>query len=289
MTLKKYLFSYFIGGLSALFIGILVSMSGASTSIDAWILTLTIVGQDVGDRMALLARVFFWDNSPEALFGMSYLIGHSLLEEWIKFLAFMIAFYSTKPASIRQIVITGIVVGIGFATTESLGYYSLTGLQLMMGFILRAIGHGLFTGIIALLFGMWYFTQMRWIDSWARRGIASWLIRYEEKIIQTMWAVIGIFVAAVLHASVNIFASLGGQQVAVIILMIVWSFFVFFLMRPESGRPYGTIIREVDLLRQIVDAESDLKMLEKTGEAHTMAAAFSPRKARKYRKRFAKG
>ena len=159
-----------------------------------------------------------------------------------------------------------------------------------MGFILRAIGHGLFTGIIALLFGMGYFAQMRWIDSGARRGIASWFVRYEEKILQIFWTLLGLVFGSLLHATVNIYAALGGQALAIIIMMTAWSIFIFFLIRPASSRPYGTIIREVDLLKQIAEAEQDLHSLEKTGKARTVAPVLPPQsKLVKFLKRFAKG
>ncbi len=164
MTLIKYTFAYVLGCLAAISVGKLVVMSGAVTTIDAWILTLTIAGHDVGDRMVMLAKVLLEETNSDALKGMSYLIGHSMLEEIVKFVAFYIAFRIIKPTSIREIVFTGIAVGMGFATMESFGFYSSTALYMLMGFILRAIGHGLFTGVIALLFGMGYFLQMRWID-----------------------------------------------------------------------------------------------------------------------------
>lgn len=119
MTLIKYLFAYVLGSLAAISIGKLVGMSGAQTTIDAWVMTLTIVGQDVGDRMVMLARVLLEETSSEALVGMSYLVGHSMLEEVVKFVAFLIAFYISRPNSIREIVLTGVVIGIGFATMES--------------------------------------------------------------------------------------------------------------------------------------------------------------------------
>lgn len=285
MTLIKYIFAYVLGCLAAISVGKLVVMSGAVTTIDAWILTLTIVGQDVGDRMVMLTRVLLESTSSEALVGMSYLVGHSILEEIVKFIAFYIAFRISKPNSIREIALTGIAVGIGFATLESFGFYSSTALYVLMGFVLRAIGHGLFTGIIALLFGMGYFMQMRWVDGGAQRGVTAWFLRYEERIIQMVWTIFGLLLAALLHASVNIFAALGGQIVAIIIMMVAWALFVIFLLRPSSARPYGTIIREVDLLQQIVKAEENLHAIEKTGDSHTL----SRERGGKPRKRFAKG
>lgn len=289
MTLIKYIFAYVLGALAAISIGKLVAFSGAVTTVDAWILTLTIVGQDVGDRMVMLARVLLEETSSEVLVGMSYLVGHSMLEEIVKFIAFFIAFQISKPNSIREIVLTGIAVGIGFATMETFGYYSSTALHLMMGFILRAIGHGLFTGVIALLFGMGYFSQLRWIDGGARKGVVSWLARYEERILQVVWTILGLISGSFLHATVNIYAALGGQAFAIIIMMAAWSIFVFFLMRPSTSRPYGAIIREVDLLKQIAEAKEDLHSLERTGQARQMSPVLPAHsKIAKFLKRFAK-
>jgi hypothetical protein len=60
-------------------------------------------------------------------------------------------------------------------------------------------------------------------------------------------------------------------------------------MRPSTSRPYGAIIREVDLLKQIAEAEQDLHSLEKTGQARQMAPVL-PAHSRiaKFLKRFAK-
>ena len=227
-------------------------MTGAATTIDAWFLTLTVVGQDVGDRMVMLAQMFLQESAPEAFVGVSYLIGHSILEEMVKFAAFYIAFRIAKPTSIREIVFMGMVVGLGFATVESFAFYSAAAFHVLLGFIIRAIGHGLFSGVITLLFGMGYFSQMRWIDSGARESITSWIVYYQERMFQFLWTFLGLISAAVLHSLVNTFAALGGQSAAILVMMTGWTIFTFFLLRPSAGRPYGTIIREVDLLRQIV-------------------------------------
>ncbi len=190
MTLIKYIFAYVLGCLAAISVGKIVGMSGAQTTIDAWFLTLTVVGQDVGDRMMMFTHMLLRETSSEALRGVSYLVGHSILEEAIKFVAFFIAFHISKPNSIRQIVLTGITIGVGFATMESFGYYSSTAIHVLVGFILRAIGHGLFTGLIALLFGRGYFMQMLWIDSGARGRFSGWLVRYEEYFLQAVITVV---------------------------------------------------------------------------------------------------
>jgi RsiW-degrading membrane proteinase PrsW (M82 family) len=264
MTAIKYIFAYILGCLAALLIGKIVVVSGTQTTIDAWVLTLTVVGQDVGDRMMIASRALMDKNAGEALMGISYLVGQSILEEIMKFLAFYIAFRISKPNSLREIVITGIVVGVGFATVENIIYYYTTMLHLITGFVVRALGHALFAGIIALLFGLGYFSQMRWVDNGATQGINSWIIRYAERILQIVWTGCGLIGAAFLHGTINIFATLGGHAIAVIVMVGAWCLLGYYLMQPGSKRPYGIIIREVDLLRQIAEARDDLVNLEKT-------------------------
>jgi RsiW-degrading membrane proteinase PrsW (M82 family) len=288
MNLKKYIFAYILGCLAAFSIGKIVAMSGAQTTIDAWILTLTIVGQDVGDRMMMLGKVLLREQSSEALVGMTYLVGHSILEEILKFIAFYIVFLVCKPSSIRQIILAGIAVGVGFATFESFGFYSSTAMHMLLGFILRAIGHGLFTGVITLLFGMGYFAQMRWIDGGARGDVLGWFVRYEEKVLQLVWTLFGLIAAAVMHAGVDVFAVFGGQRIAILFMMFGWVVFIPFLLKRESEKPYGTIIREVDLLRTIVEAEKDLKHLETSGQAHILPTLPTEKKIMKILKQFAK-
>lgn len=264
MTLIKYIFAYILGCLAAVLIGKIIVVSGAQTTIDAWVLTLTIVGQDVGDRLMMASQALLDKNSGEALMGISYLVGQSILEEIVKFLAFFIAFRISKPNSLREIVITGIVVGVGFATVENIIYYYTTTLHLVIGFIVRSLGHALFAGVIALLFGLGYFSQMRWIDNGATQGINSWIIRYAERLLQIIWTCCGLVGAAFLHGTINIFATLGGHAIAVIVMVGAWCILGYYLMQPGSKRPYGIIIREVDLLRQIAEARDNLVDLEQT-------------------------
>jgi hypothetical protein len=51
-------------------------MSGVQTTIDAWVLTLTIVGNDVGERMAMAAQLVFHDGILSNFFVKAYLAGH---------------------------------------------------------------------------------------------------------------------------------------------------------------------------------------------------------------------
>ncbi len=105
--------------------------------------------------------------------------------------------------------------------------------------------------------------QMLWIDSGARGRISGWLVRYEEYFLQAVITVVGLVSAAIVHSSVDVFAALGGQSLAVLFMMACWMMFIFFLLRPESNKPYGTIIREVELLRNIVEEEKQLAAIEK--------------------------
>jgi len=61
----------------------------------------------------------------------------------------------------------------------------------------------------------------------------------------------------------NIMTAIGAQTIAIIVLMFCWSAFITVLVRPESRRPYGDIIREMDLLQTITDAREDLADIEK--------------------------
>ena len=71
----------------------------------------------------------------------------------------------------RQIITLGIIIGIGFAFSETIGYYDSVPLFQLQSIVLRSIGHGLFTGMIALLFGLGYFSQLRWIDAGAKENL----------------------------------------------------------------------------------------------------------------------
>lgn len=198
-----------------------MAFGSTQTSVDAWFLTLNITGQDVGDRMNLFLRAFS-KYAPEAFTGIGYLLGHSLLEELFKLFAFFLIFTITKPTSIREIVFLGIVMGFGFATSETFGFSSATSITFGLSFILRALGHGLYSGMVALLFGFGYFTQMRWIDGGAKNNVFSWFIRYQEWTVQIILTLFGLILASMLHAGVNIFAALGGEALGVLAMMIIW-------------------------------------------------------------------
>jgi RsiW-degrading membrane proteinase PrsW (M82 family) len=136
---QRYIIAYIAGCLAALSIGMLVSRTGIATTIDAWFLTLTIASQDVGDRMMMLVKMFMAESITEQAISLSYLVGHSVLEEFIKFIAFYVVFRLTNPSSIREIVFTGMMVGVGFATVETFAFYSSTVFHLFLGFFIRTI------------------------------------------------------------------------------------------------------------------------------------------------------
>jgi len=68
-------------------------------------------------------------------------------------------------------------------------------------------------------------------------------------------------------------------------LMVIWSLFIGVLVRPESRRPYGDIIREMDLLQTITEAREDLDEIEKL--THTTGYK-KQQKTHFQRKQFAK-
>lgn len=108
----KYIFALVLGCLAALIIGSIMNLTGASTTIDAWMLSFTISGHDVGDRMTMFIRSFLENSRINGITGFSYLIGHSISEEIVKFLMFYVVFRVFKPSSIREMILMGISVGV---------------------------------------------------------------------------------------------------------------------------------------------------------------------------------
>lgn len=110
-------------------------------------------------------------------------------------------------------------------------------------------------------------------------------MRYAELVVLIFWTVIGLLMAACLHSLVNIMTAIGAQALAIVMLMVSWSVFLTLLVRPESRRPYGDIIREMDLLQTITEARDDLEEIEKT--THIITSGKT-RKTPILRKQFAK-
>lgn len=281
----QYIFALLLGCLAAFLIGSLMSLTSASTTIDAWMLSFTISGHDVGDRMTMFVRTFLENSNISGITGFSYLIGHSISEEIVKFLMFLIAFKVSKPSSIREIILTGMSVGIGFALCETVAYYDMTPFFQLQSIFLRSVGHGLFTGLIAMLFWFGYFSQLRWIDAGARKNMTTWIMRYAELLVLIFWTVFGLLVAACLHSMMNIMTAIGAQMLAIISLMVCWSLFITVLVRPESRRPYGNILREMVLLQTITDARENLADIEKITH---ISIAEKLKKPQFTRKQFAK-
>lgn len=98
-------------------------MTGVEMTFDAWIVSLTIVGHDAGERMRIALSMIPHLPISDSMAGIGYLFGQSIFEEAVKFGAFLLAFRLLRPASIAQIGICGVAVGIGFAAIESLIYY----------------------------------------------------------------------------------------------------------------------------------------------------------------------
>ncbi|MBP7823303.1 PrsW family intramembrane metalloprotease [Candidatus Gracilibacteria bacterium] len=289
----KPLISLILGGIAAFIVAQLVAMSGVQTTIDAWVLTLTIVGNDVGERMAMAAQLVLHDGILSNFFVKAYLAGHGLLEEIIKFLVLLVAIRITRPANTREIVISGILIGSGFAVVENFVYFSHG--SLYIGFIMlmiRVFGHALFTGIIAALYTLGHFAQMRWIDSGAHKGIVSWMVGHGEKGVEIFWIIFGIVCASAIHAVINAFAAIGMPGPATVVMMIGWSILIHFMFRAESSRPYETYIQEVELLQTITEAERELTEIRdakpsQARERKLLGHAFR-RKTLKKEKQFAK-
>ncbi|MBP6921042.1 PrsW family intramembrane metalloprotease, partial [Candidatus Gracilibacteria bacterium] len=281
----KYIFALVLGSFAALIIGSIMNLTGASTTIDAWMLSFTISGHDVGDRMNMLVRTLLQSSKIDGITGFSYLIGHSISEEIVKFVMFCIVFRLFRPSSIREIILTGISVGIGFALCETIAYHNATPFFQLQSIFLRGAGHGLFTGLLAMLFGFGYFSQLRWIDAGAKKNMTVWFMRYAELIVLIFWTFMGLIMAACLHSMMNILTVIGLQVLAIVMLTVCWSIFITVLVRPESRRPYGDILREMDLLQTITHAREDLEEMEKTTHAIVKNKA---QKAHFSRKQFAK-
>ena len=259
----KLFFPLLLGWIAAFIVAQLVAMSGVQTTIDAWVLTLTIVGNDVGERMAMAAQFMFHDGITSNFFVKAYLAGHGLLEEIIKFFVFLVSIRITRPSNIRSIIYSGILVGTGFALVENTLYYSHSSIYLgAMTLAIRIVGHALFTGIIAALYTLGHFAQMRWIDAGAHKGLQSWIVSYGGKSVEIFWMVAGIIAAAAVHATINWFAAIGLQAPATIVIMVGWSSLLYFMTRRESTRPYGTYIQEVELLKTITNAERELEEIK---------------------------
>jgi hypothetical protein len=128
-------------------------------------------------------------------------------------------------------------------------------------FPLRLAGHMLFTSVIALWYSLGSFARMRWIDNGAKRGLLPFLLSNWPGLIMTVWIIIGIFLAALFHSCVNLFAS-AGHYMAVVIEAIGWTGVLFFLFNKKSERPYGRILQEIKLMQQLHNTQVSLDLLQ---------------------------
>ncbi len=262
MAYLKYIVSALFGAVSALIIGQIWRITGSSTTVDAWLVSFTISGHDVGDRLLYFLRdVITWDDLGH-LTGYSHFFANSLSEELVKFLMFIVAFVIMKPISIRQIIFMGISVGIGFSLCENFTYND--GDYLFSSLLVRSTWHALFTGILTMLFWYWYYSQLRWIDAGAKENIVTSLLRYSELVILVFWTVVWLIISAFLHAIVNILFWGGNSIISgVWVLIISWFLFGKALVQPGSRKPYGALIQEVHLLQTISEAQKDLTDIQK--------------------------
>jgi len=105
----------------------------------------------------------------------------------------------------------------------------------------------------------------------------------------TFWVITGLFLAALFHSFVNLFAS-SGHYMSIIIVIIGWSGILLFLLNQKADRPYGRILQEIKLMQHLHDIQMTLDQLQhpapealREGESH-----FEIKKIRLSRKQFAK-
>jgi len=175
----------------------------------------------------------------------------------VKFGFFVLAVLLLKPVTTRQVLSTGMLIGAGFATvehfsTETLSWYI---------FPLRLAGHMLFTTVIAIWYSLGSFARMRWIDDGARAGLVPFLLSKWSGSVMILWVITGIFLAALFHSLVNLFAS-SGHYMAVVIQAIGWAGVLLFFINQKSERPYGRILQEIKLMQHLHDTQETLYNLQ---------------------------
>lgn len=150
----------------------------------------------------------------------------------------------------------------------------------------------LFTTVIALWYSLGSFARMRWIDDGAHGGFVSFFLSRWAGGVMALWIITGIFLAALFHSFVNLFAT-SGHYMAVIIEAIGWMGIILFLLNQKSQRPYGRILQEIKLMQHLHEIQATLDNLqhprnpnpekEREPESH-----FEIKKMRLSRKQFAK-
>jgi hypothetical protein len=103
------------------------------------------------------------------------------------------------------------------------------------------------------------------------------------------WVISGLFIAALFHSFVNLFAA-SGHYSAIIIVAIGWMGIILFLLNQKSNRPYGRILQEIKLMQHLHDIQMTLDQLRRPyPEAFPKSIShFETTKIRLSRKQFAK-
>lgn len=248
---------FILGILSALTVQWLIHTSGMQTTVDALMFNFTIHGRDIGESFEAFSRTFFPDHTNSNVFWALYLVGYNITEEIVKFGFFVLAVLLLKPITTRDVLYTGMLIWAGFATiehfsTETISWYV---------FPLRLAGHMLFTAVIALWYSFGSFARMRWIDDGAQWGIMSFLLSRWSGFVMTIWIISGIFIAALFHSFVNLFAS-AWHYMAVIIEAVGWIGIIYFLLNNKSERPYGRILYEIKLMKHLHTIQHELNKFQ---------------------------
>ena len=255
----KYFFPLLLWGLAALFTYWLYELGGMEWSVNIGIGAIRFTGQDMGDTIQWIFQKIAATASLTLLAQTGYIAGQSLLEEIIKFFAFLIMFLAIKPSSIRQMVSIGMMIGAGFGFIESTIFYLDSNLlHMFIAIIFRSLGHAVFTGIVSLVFGYGYFAQMRWIDSGAEGWISATLVRYGENALITLCAIGGIIVVSIIHTTINASIGLGASNIGSMIVMIAGIILWTMSQTRDARKPYGILLRRVDLMKTINRARHDL-------------------------------
>ncbi len=211
-------------------------------------------------------------------------MGYNITEEIVKFGFFVLAVLLLKPVTTRRVLYTGMLIGAGFATVE---HFSIEATSWYI-FPLRLAGHMLFTTVIALWYSLGSFARMRWIDDGAHAGFMPFLLSKWSGGVMTLWVITGIFLAALFHSFVNLFAS-SGHYMAVIIEAIGWAGILLFLLNQKSERPYGRILQEIKLMQHLHDIQATLDQLQHpvSPKAQEGSPHFEIKRIRLSRKQFA--
>ena len=199
MTYIKYIFAYVLGCLAAISVGKIVGMERSTD--DHRRMVSHSDSRRTGCRRSyddVHAHALAWD-----FFGGSawceLSVGHSILEEGYKICRFFIAFHISKPNSIRQIVLTGITIGVGFATMESFGYYSSTAIHVLVGYPASYRTRPFHWSYCTLIWTRLFYADALDRYSGARGRFSGWLVRYEEYFLQAVITVIWLVSAAVVQ------------------------------------------------------------------------------------------